>query len=336
MKVLFDHPSPFLLAHGGFQIQIEQTKAGLEGAGVEVEYLRWWDEGQTGDVIHYFGRPVAGYIDFAHRKGMKVVLAELLTGLGSRGNMARRGQKLLMRTAQNLLPKSFHYRMGWESYRLADASIAGTAWERHLMVEMFGASPEKVHCVPNGVEEVFFQSPVVARGPWLVCAATITERKRVMEVAEAAVRAKTPLWVVGQPYSPDDPYGARFVEFARGNPRFVRYEGAIRDRKMLATVYREARGFVLLSTMESLSLASMEATACGCPLLLSDLPWARSTFGENATYCPVNCSSRHTAETLRSFYERAVNLPPPPKPPTWIEIGEKLLTIYKGLSRTSR
>jgi glycosyltransferase involved in cell wall biosynthesis len=246
--------------------------------------------------------------------------------------MARHGQKLLMRVAQNLLPKSFHYRMGWESYHLADACVAGTPWEKRLMTEMFAASPEKVHCVPNGVENIFFESSVVARGPWLVCAATITERKRVLEVAEAAVRAETPLWVVGQPYSADDSYGARFVEFARRNPRLVRYEGAIRDRKMLAAVYREARGFVLLSTMESLSLASMEAAACGCPLLLSDLPWARTTFYESATYCPVTSPRGRTVRVLREFYDAAPQRPAPPKPLSWSEVAVKCVRIYEGLS----
>jgi len=84
MKVLFDHSFPFFLAHGGFQTQIEQSKAALEAVGVEVEFLRWWDDAQRGDIIHYFGRPVGAYVDLARKKGIKFVLAELLTGLGSR------------------------------------------------------------------------------------------------------------------------------------------------------------------------------------------------------------------------------------------------------------
>ena len=52
--------------------------------------------------------------------------------------------------------------------------------------------------------------------------------------------------------------------------------------------YREARGFVLLSAMESLSLSALEAAACECPLFLSDLPWARSsctTSRARPTWC---------------------------------------------------
>jgi carbamate kinase len=91
------------LAHGGLQTQIEQTKAALEAEGVDVEYLRWWDEAQRGDVIHYFGRPTSTYIEQAHVKEMKVVLAELLSGPGSRSAQARAMQKLVMRTAARVL-----------------------------------------------------------------------------------------------------------------------------------------------------------------------------------------------------------------------------------------
>ena len=38
--------------------------------------------------------------------------------------------------------------------------------------------------------------------------------------------------------------------------------------------------------MESLSLSALEAAACGCPVLLSDLPWARTVFGQSALVLP--------------------------------------------------
>src|SRR6185312_16771329 len=132
----------------------------------------------------------------------------------------------------------------------------------------------------------------------------ITERKRVLELAQAAALAKTPVWILGKPYAESDPYARRFLAFARQNPQTVRYEGAISDRTQLARIYREARGFVLLSTMETLSLSSSEAAACECPLLLSDLPWARTTYKEHALYCPITSISR-TAACLRQFYDLA-------------------------------
>ena len=45
MKILIDHNCPFFLAHGGFQIQMEQTKAALQARGLEAEYVRSWNAG---------------------------------------------------------------------------------------------------------------------------------------------------------------------------------------------------------------------------------------------------------------------------------------------------
>src|ERR1035437_7423736 len=200
MKVLFYHLAPFAFAHGGLQTQIVQTRKALEQLGVEVEFLRWWDHRQTGDILHFFGRLRKSNLQLAQGNGMKVVLAELLTAQGSRS----KAQLKLQQMARLVWERTPLRRMSpftWDSYPLADGWVCLTEWEAHLMQELYGAPPAKTHVVPNGVEDIFLDSQPAKRGPWLVCTATITERKRVLELAEAAVRAQTPLWVIGKPYS---------------------------------------------------------------------------------------------------------------------------------------
>jgi glycosyltransferase involved in cell wall biosynthesis len=332
VKVLFDHPNPFLLAHGGFQTQIEQTKKALEASGVEVEWLRWWDDQQKGDLIHYFGRAHPDYIRQAQAKGMKVVMSELLTGLGSRSAMARKLQKLFMIVAGGVLPKEFTARLCWDAYQLADASIALTSWEKKLMVEMFSAKPEKVHVVPNGVEEIFFckSESKSEKSKYLVCTATITERKRVVELAEVAIMAQVPVWVIGEPYSKGDPYYKKFISVVESSKGLVKYEGGISDRGKMATIYKGASGFVLFSSMESLSLSALEAAAGNCPLLLADLPWARSTFGTGATYCRLG-SRKQEAKDLKELYRIIDVAPRAPLPCRWSEVGAQLKQIYESL-----
>lgn len=337
MKVLFDHSLPFSLAHGGFQLQIEQTKAAMTELGVEVECLRWWDDRQRGDLIHFFGRPPSFYIELAHKKGLRVVMAELLTGLGSRGAPARLIQRWLIRLARAVLPPGFTERLAWNSFQLADAVVALTPWEARLMQEIFQAPPARIHVVPNGVENTFLErvSPAPARDRWLICTATITERKRVLELAEAAVEAQVPVWIVGQPYAASDPYAQRFARLVAQHAQILRCDGPIQDRARLAQVYREARGFVLLSTMESLSLSALEAAACECPLLLSDLPWAHSVFGNQVSYCPI-ASRSQTAEVLRRFHAAAPSLQAPPRPLSWTEVARTLQSLYEQVLSTSR
>jgi glycosyltransferase involved in cell wall biosynthesis len=329
MKVLFDHHLPFALAHGGFEHQLLQTRAALEKVGVETDFVRWWDSSQKGDVIHFGGRPTSDYINFAHGSGLKVVMAELLTAVGSRSQNALATQKMSIKVLRKILPSTFATRMAWDAYCLADACVALTNWEAHLMNYLFDAPKERLHVVPNGVEEIFLNSQKSPRGQWLVCTATITERKRVLELARAAVHAQTPLWVLGRPYSDSAPYVQDFLALAKQYPQVLRYEGAISDRAQLARIYREARGFVLLSTMESLSLSVLEAVACECPLLLSDLPWARGTFGNSAKYCPITNSPGQTAAILREFYEAAPSLEPPPKPLSWADVARQFKSIYE-------
>lgn len=335
VKVLYDHDTPFLLAHGGFQVQIEQTVAALRKLGVEMEPVRWWDEDQRGDIIHYFGRPGPGYSQFAVDKGFKLVISPLLTGVGSRTKTQLWAQRQAFNFARKLSPRIAH-RLSWDAFQLAHASIALTAWEAHLMHYIFGAPRERLRVVPNGIEDAFLNSTPRTRGKWLVCTATITDRKRVVELAEAAVQAQTPVWIVGNAYSENDPYAQKFFRIAKANPALVRFEGAIRDRAKLAEVYREARGFVLLSSRESLSISALEAAACECPLLLSDLPWATTTFKENARYCRV-AGTAITAKALREFYDAAPTLAPPAKPRSWFEIGAEVKLIYEALlASTSR
>lgn len=336
MKILLNCPVAFSLAHGGAQVQIEQTQDALKHNGVDAEPLRWWDAGQRGDIIHNFGRMPAEHIKLAQQKNIKVIIAELLTAQGSRSPSQLRLQKAISRTVERFAPRSFTTAFNWDSYRIADAFIALTPWEAHLMNYLFDAPKERVHVVANGIEEIFLNTPPAGREKWLVCTTTITERKRVLELAEAAVSAQTPVWIIGKAYAEADPYAQKFFALARQHPQILRYEGAIPDRARLARIYRAARGFVLLSAMESLSLSALEAGACECPLLLSDLPWARTTFANTASYCPLTTSVEVTANALRKFYDAAPSLPVPPKPPTWNEIGRQLKTIYERVLSANR
>ena len=329
MKILLSCSLPFSLAHGGHAIQIQQTMAALQDIGVAVEPLRWWDENQKGDLIHYFGRMPADQIRFAHQKGFKVIIAELLTGAGSHTNTQRLVRRIFRWGAENLAPRGFAAAFQWESYQLADGFTALTSWEKHLMEYKFDAAPERVFVIPNGVEGVFFDSQKTPRSEWLVCTATITERKRVLELAQAAIAAQTPVWIIGKAYADADAYAQDFFKLARENPKFIRYEGAINDRAELAKIYRAARGFVLLSAMESLSLSALEAAACECPLLLSDLPWAHSSFVGGAQFCPVTQSTSATAATLNKFYAAAPRLPCPPRPATWREVAGQFKLVYE-------
>jgi glycosyltransferase involved in cell wall biosynthesis len=87
--------------------------------------------------------------------------------------------------------------------------------------------------------------------------------------------------------------------------------------------------------MESLSLSTLEAVASGSPLLLSDLPWAKSVFGDEADYVPVSSGQKELAAHLASFYAKAPSLPVRFKVLTWDEVARQLETIYRSLAEST-
>lgn len=330
MRILFDTYLPFSFAHGGVQVRYEHTVRALRELGIEAMPLEWWSSTLPGDVVHYFGRPTAHYIEFAQAKGVPVVFTDLLGALAARPPRVQRLQRLAMTAARALVPSAMLNRLAWDAFHVADACIAQTQAEADLMIHFLGAPSSRVHVIPNGVDELFAPDPSVSREDWLLCVATLRPLKRVVELAEAGAAAGVPTRFVGKPYSPEDPYYARFMSLVKRHDEVI-YEGPARDRDQLADLYRRARGFVLLSTLESYSLASAEAAACGCPLLLSDLPWARSVYGANASYCRLRSGVGPLANTLRRFHAEAVTAQPPPTPLSWEAVARKLIALYESV-----
>jgi glycosyltransferase involved in cell wall biosynthesis len=262
---------------------------------------------------------------------MKLVVTHLLGGLGVRPAWKRELQKFIIATARGTLPDGVLSRTGWNAWQQADACVAITEWEAELMRDIFGVPAGRVHVVPNGVGDFFFEKSSVPRGQWLVTTASILPVKRLVETARAAIAAQTPWWIIGRPFSETDSYFQTFAALCRNHPNLLRYDNAMRSQQELAAIYRQARGFVLLSRWETQSLSALEAAACECPLLLSDLPWAHSTFGGSVKFCPVTDSVEITAKALRGFYDAAPNLPPPPKPASWDDVARRLKSVYERL-----
>jgi glycosyltransferase involved in cell wall biosynthesis len=282
-------------------------------------------------VIHHFGEMPVRYVDFARAKGIKVVLAELRGGMGVRPRHVLAAQQAIIRSAQKFLPANVSGRLKLDIYTRVDAAIALTPWEAYLMEHILGCPQERLHIIPNGVEREFFDAPPVPKADWLVCTATIHPRKRVVELAKAAVDAQVRVRIIGEPYSDTDAYYREFLSVVNAHPNYVLYEGGIHDRARLASIYRDARGFVLVSYVETLSLSALEAAATQCPLMLTNLPWARTTFGDQAFYCPNTSNIRVLGADLRCFYDSAPSRTTSYVPLRWDEVARQLHMVYQRL-----
>lgn len=335
MKVLFDHSSPFLLAHGGFQTQIEQTKKALEASGVEVEWLRWWDDQQKGDLIHHFNTASPTYLEQARAIGMPVIMTTLFTETCNRSRGALQLQGWLTQTMLRLPGgEGVKRQLAWRAYNACSHNIVGLAAERKVLEIVHRVPPGKISEVPLGLSDSFLQAGYgKQRQDYLICTGTITSRKRSVELARLARSASVPILFVGKPYHTNDPYWNEFIHLVDG--KYVRHHSHVTSEKEMIHLLQSARGFVLMSQHENWCLSAHEAAACGLPLLVPDQNWSRERFGEEASYFTGHLGQ--DVEVIRKFHANAVSAKAPKvKLWSWKEAVVCLTSCYDRVLKTSR
>lgn len=329
MKVLFSHSLPFALAHGGAQTLIEALMREVANLGVTVEPVRWWDEKQTGDIIHHICRPNMSHIRFAHEKGIKVIMTDLLDQTASRSRSRLFLQRNVARTIRKLAP-GLAGAFSWDIYRELDAMVFAVGHEWEVAKYLFDANPQRGSIIPHGLEPVALTQLAMPapEEDYLVSCATIHPRKNSVLLAEAAHLAKVPVVFLGKPYSADDDYFLRFKELVDG--KYVRYPGFVTEAEKYRYL-RGARGFALLSQYESGCIAVYEAAAAGLPLFLSNLPWAARSYplAKNLRLANLRSAGKAAAD-LGRFYQQAHRASEPTFPVlSWRDVAKEYLRLYE-------
>jgi hypothetical protein len=105
------------------QIHSEQTKAALEKIGVDVEYFRWWDERQQGDIIHFRGETPTDLIRGAQQNGIPVLFHLPFTSQRNDSDLKLACQAVVKQVVSSVaLGKRLAERLGWTSYRAGSLS----------------------------------------------------------------------------------------------------------------------------------------------------------------------------------------------------------------------
>ena len=335
MKILINCSLPFALAHGGMQTQVEQTQVGLQSIGLEAEPLRWWDDSQKGDLIHYFGVAPLDHIHHARAKGIPVVMTNLFTSTCNRADSRLRLQGRLIRTMLKLpFGEGIKNQLAWRSFGVCAHNVVGLEAERQVLELVYAVPANQTSVVPLGLPEIFLKAqPGNRSGDYLVSPGTITERKNCIPLARLAHQAQVPMLFVGKPYSENDPYWVDFMKLVDG--KWVRHQSHVADPAAMIALLQQARGAVVMSQHENWCLVAHEAAACGVPVLLPSQKWSHERFGAHAHYFTGNLDQDATA--LREFYERCPSLPAPGiRLFSWTEVAVELKMIYERVLSISR
>jgi D-inositol-3-phosphate glycosyltransferase len=184
-----------------------------------------------------------------------------------------------------------------EVVRCADLVIAATDEERWQLVQYYGADPDRVEIVPQGVDPTLFcpGDRAAARralrlddGPVILFVGRIQPLKGLdlaIETLHQLSVARATLLVVGGPSGPDGE-----AELARAH-RLVedlRLEARVRfvppqPHAGLATYYRAADVCIVPSRSESFGLVALEAAACGTPVVAANVGGLRFVVDHGVT-----------------------------------------------------
>jgi len=330
--------TPSFLAHGGATTQVIETANGLRKNGIQVEYCKRWETNQQCDIIHSFGVPNLGYIDFAQRKGIPVVNTTLFTATCNRSTAHLRMQGLAT-SALLALPSippwsSIRAWLPWECYKACDLNVVGLKAEAEVLRRVYGVPDEKIALVPLGLSQAFLDAGAGQRNEdYLITMGTITERKRSLELARLAHQAKTPVLFVGKPYDEQGAYWREFRSLIDG--KYVRHRQHTDSVDELIQLLHASRGYVLYSDYENWCLAAHEAVACGLPILLPDQPWSRELFDGQAKFFNASDKSRHTQDLVNFYHESSQLAAPDIKLYSWDEVGTILANEYHKLLQSN-
>ncbi|MGL5956904.1 MAG: glycosyltransferase family 4 protein, partial [Brevinema sp.] len=156
------------------------------------------------------------------------------------------------------------------------------------IVELFHVSAEKVLVLPLWLNERFYRETLrpeeSQKDSYLLTVASLDPRKNYSALLHAFSGIQDlSLYAVGggAEVFAQDPELNSF----RHNISFL---GRCNDEELIS-LYRRALFYCSMSHYEGFGLPLLEAMACGCPLLLSDIPAYRETAGDAALYAdPTN------------------------------------------------
>ncbi|MHC1729246.1 MAG: glycosyltransferase [Syntrophobacteraceae bacterium] len=157
----------------------------------------------------------------------------------------------------------------------ADLILTVSVFEKERIVSQFGASPDRVVVVGNGVEEVYYQVADTAKGisrrggeqPYILSVGGLNYLDGgdyLLNVARVLAPALPEIRILVAGAQHERPYLAQAADI--GNIELLGYVPAAR----LAGLMRDAELFLFLTRYESFGIAVAEAMAAGAPVIASD------------------------------------------------------------------
>ena len=327
---------------GGDSQQMLQLQAALARLGVDavVARLAEMPPAEEFDLLHMFSLEPSDYaqemLAWARRGDLPVVLYPLffanLRGWFERGIHRlprwRRLHRLLGRGPTWAAFRAWHllrnpFRREWRTCRellhYVTLIAPNSAWEGRHIADHFrlaAAVRQRFRVSPVGIDADLYGPPVnpartadfcsrhgIAR-PYVAEVARVEPNKNQLAVIQALYDEPLSLVFVGRPGPVAADYAAQCHALGRQRGR-VHFLDWLPETD-LPVVYAGAAAHLLPSWMELPGLASLEAAACDCRVVSTEISSVREYLGDDAWYCDPASQANIRAATLA-----ALATPPP-------------------------
>lgn len=363
MRVLMQIRPDYESKSGGDSVQLLQTKRCLESLGVAVDISTELEPDLRGyDLVHLFNLTRVQESCFQARNAMKqdkpIVLSTIywpfdeFASAGGHGIVGFLGKHLSTdsferlkavakyfvrgersRASRYLITHSFTD-MQRETVELSDLCLPNSETEMRRLIESLRCHERPYVVVPNAVDldaaaEASSMDKDEAIEYDLVCVGRIEPRKNQLALLKAIAGTSLTLALIGKCAPGQRNYFEAVRRESSLNPN-VRYIESIPNREIYK-LYRKCRVSVQPSWFETPGLASLEAAAMGCAVVVSTGGTTRDYFGNDAFYCDASNSA-----SISSAIKSAISTGPSKKLEdrvksdfTWTRAAEKTLLGYE-------
>ncbi|MDI3566420.1 glycosyltransferase family 1 protein [Bradyrhizobium sp. Arg816] len=196
------------------------------------------------------------------------------------------------------------------AFRCADRVVTVSESERISILKHYPGVGPKIVAIPNGglANDVLPKLEGSKRDEGHVLyVGSLSKRKnfpRMLEIACALAKKK------GYRFTFVGGTAGGLVESASHVPEesreLVKFVGQVNDGGQLIELYKKASLFMFPSNYESSGLPPIEAMACGCPVLTSDIPALRERCGDAAIYCDPYDTANITSQIEQLLEDKAL------------------------------
>jgi glycosyltransferase involved in cell wall biosynthesis len=326
MKILISDITDSHVFPGGKQVHAHKLLHNLREIGLDVEFENWHDPNLRPDVVHFLGYNNLYKLKKLKAQGRKLILTHIMDHWTSRTERDKNIQKIKNWFFKKL-PVQFFPMFPWKALDLFDHIVYMHEEDRKSAIKLYGVNPKKTSVIPHAVDSLRPFETTTQPNTYLVCIATIMERKNPLLTAQICNALEIPMVFAGPAWDKNSEYFKEFSKEMTGGSS--RYLGFVSEEEKIELL-KKAKGFVLLSEGESGCIALYEAAAYGLPILISDMPWAKSYTSPTNLFWTNLRNKKELQTSLKSFYENTQKSPEPSfEILTWKEIAGKYADVYK-------